>query len=64
MRDVLTERERAYLLAAGRILDRINADPDGDLALVARQLICALEELETLRQIISSPPMCGQVHTK
>lgn len=43
------ERQRALELAE-RILDRPNADPDDDLAVLARQLIRAQEEINSLRQ--------------
>lgn len=41
---VASERERAILLA-NTVLDRANGDPDDDLAVLARQLLRALERL-------------------
>ncbi len=38
------EREQARAIA-NRILDRINADPDDDLAILARQFLRAEEKL-------------------
>lgn len=44
----VNEREQAQILAAA-VLDRPNADPDDDVALLARQLQQALEEIEQLK---------------
>lgn len=38
----MTEREETIALA-NRVLDRVNADPDDDLAMLSRQLLRALE---------------------
>lgn len=43
----LTERAIAIALA-GKILDRVNADPDDDLAILARQLLRTNEALTAL----------------
>jgi hypothetical protein len=40
----MSEKEVAIILA-NKVLDRINADPDDDLAVLARQLLRALERL-------------------
>ena len=40
----MSEKEDAIILA-NKVLDRINADPDDDLAVLARQLLRALERL-------------------
>jgi hypothetical protein len=44
MRATMSEKEFAIILA-NKVLDRINADPDDDLAVLARQLLRALERL-------------------
>lgn len=44
---MISERGRALILAAA-ILDRPNADPDDDLAILARQLTRAQEEIDKL----------------
>ena len=45
----ISERGRALILAAG-ILDRPHADPDDDLAVLARQLTRAQEEIDSLQR--------------
>jgi hypothetical protein len=45
--NLISERGRALILAAA-VLDRPNADPDDDMAVLARQLIRAQEEIESL----------------
>ncbi len=47
----ISERKRALLLAA-KILDRPNADPDDDLALLARQLSRACDEMHQLEKAV------------
>lgn len=42
------EMQRAIIIA-DRVLDRPNADPDDDLAVLARQLLRALERLGEYR---------------
>lgn len=46
-RDLISERGRALILAAA-VLDRPSADPDDDLAILARQLTRAQEEIDKL----------------
>lgn len=41
---IMNEKASAIVLA-NKILDRINGDPDDDLAMLARQLLRALERL-------------------
>jgi hypothetical protein len=49
--DYLKMPEADYaLLLANKILDRINADPDDDLAILARQLLRARERLDKLEK--------------
>jgi hypothetical protein len=48
------ERDEAIVLA-NAILDRPNADPDDDLAVLARQLLRALERLGAYDQPEVSP---------
>lgn len=45
---LISERGRALILAAA-ILDRPNADPDDDIAVLARQLTRAVEEIDKLK---------------
>lgn len=45
---MVSERGRALILAAA-VLDRPNADPDDDMAVLARQLNRAHEAAETMR---------------
>lgn len=40
----MSEKDEAIILA-NKVLDRPNADPDDDLAILARQLLRALERL-------------------
>jgi hypothetical protein len=40
------------VLLANKILDRISADPDDDLAMLSRQFLRACEELERLRGVV------------
>jgi hypothetical protein len=47
-----SERDRALVLA-GSILDRPNGDPDDDIAVLARQLTRAQEEIEHLHGVIA-----------
>lgn len=42
---IMSEKERAIAIT-NKVLDRINADPDDDLAVLARQLLQALERLD------------------
>lgn len=44
---LISERGRALIIAAA-VLDRPNADPDDDLAVLARQLTRAQEEIDSL----------------
>ena len=44
----MNEKEQAVLLA-NTVLDRITADPDDDLAILARQLLRSREALERIR---------------
>lgn len=46
---LISERGRALILAAA-ILDRPHADPDDDLAVLARQLTRAQEEIDGLKR--------------
>ena len=47
----MTEKEEAIKLA-NKILDRISADPDDDLAMLSRQFLRALEALtESQRRV-------------
>lgn len=46
--DFVSERGKSLILAAN-ILDRPNADPDDDLAILARQLTRCAEENDRLR---------------
>jgi hypothetical protein len=49
----VTETEQAVILA-NKILDRVNADPDDDLAVLARQFLRALERPLAAVQIYSA----------
>lgn len=49
----MSEYERAAALA-NAILDRINADPDDDLAVLSRQLLRAQEALKNLTEAAES----------
>lgn len=51
----MSEREDAIRIA-NFILDRVNADPDGDLAVLARQFLRAISPV---RQPIASAPKDG-----
>ena len=42
------EEKVAAIVLANKILDRVNADPDDDLAILARQFLRALEQRECL----------------
>ena len=53
-RAVEGEREVAIILAI-RVLDRMGDDPDSDLALLARQLLRALERLGEYRPQVDAP---------
>lgn len=44
---LISERGRALIIAAD-VLDRSDGDPDGDIAILARQLQRAQEEIEIL----------------
>jgi hypothetical protein len=44
----MSEKQDAIILA-NKVLDRIDADPDDDLAVLARQLLRALERLGEYR---------------
>jgi hypothetical protein len=46
---LISERGRALILAAA-ILDRPDADPDDDVAVLARQLTRAQEEIDNLQR--------------
>lgn len=46
---LISERGRALIIAAA-ILDRPNADPDDDIAVIARQLNRAQEEIDVLER--------------
>jgi hypothetical protein len=46
---LISERGRALIIAAA-VLDRSNADPDDDIAVLARQLIVANEEIERRKE--------------
>lgn len=54
------ERDRALLLA-GRVLERPNADPDEDIAVLARQLNRAQEEIDRLHNTIVQIQAAAQV---
>lgn len=56
----MSEKEEARVLA-NRILDRINGDPDDDLAILSRQLLRADEELEELKAAASSKDYSGRL---
>jgi hypothetical protein len=45
----MTELEQAVLLA-NKVLDRVNADPDDDLAILARQFLRARERIGALER--------------
>jgi hypothetical protein len=47
----MTEKEETVILA-NKVLDRISADPDDDLAMLARQFLRAREEVERLRDML------------
>jgi len=47
MSDTPKERETAILLAH-RVLDKPHIDPDGDICMLARQFLRAIEETESL----------------
>jgi hypothetical protein len=47
---IVYERESSRILA-NKILDRPSGDPDDDLAVLARQLLRADEEIERLRSV-------------
>jgi hypothetical protein len=49
----MTERQESRLLAH-RILDRVNADPDDDLAMLSRQLLRADERAETEGKLLTA----------
>lgn len=49
MQGMISERGRALIIAAA-VLDRPNADPDDDIAVLARQLMRAQEELEAMKR--------------
>ena len=42
------EESKEALILAGKILDRPNADPDDDLAVLARQLLRTRQKLEAV----------------
>ena len=48
---LISERGRALILAAAA-LDRPNADPDDDIAVLARQLTRAQEEIYDLQRAV------------
>lgn len=52
----ISERGRALILAAA-VLDRPNADPDDDIAILARQLGRAQEEIDSLQRAVC--PACN-----
>lgn len=49
---LISERGRALILASA-VLDRPNADPDDDIAVLARQLTRAQEEVEQLMRDVN-----------
>lgn len=49
----MTETEQAVILA-NKILDRVHADPDDDMAVMARQLLRAMERPLAAVQIYSA----------
>jgi hypothetical protein len=49
----VTETEQAIILA-NKILDRVNADPDDDVAVLARQFLRAIERPLAAVQIYSA----------
>lgn len=53
----ISERGRALILAAA-VLERPNADPDDDLAVLARQLTRAQEEIDGSKPAPASKPTC------
>ena len=46
----MTEKEQAVLIA-NKVLDRVSADPDDDLAILARNFLRAREALEIIRNL-------------
>ncbi len=61
----MNEAQETRLLA-NRILDRVNADPDDDLAMLSRQLLRAEERIERLKEALRCQvKYCsnGMVHT-
>jgi hypothetical protein len=53
-----TEEEDAIILA-NKILDRINADPDDDLAMLARQFLRASARAEYWKSLAETCPKEG-----
>jgi hypothetical protein len=58
----VTEKEHAVILA-NKVLDRVNADPDDDLAVLARQLLRTREALESRfdQKPSSHPALCYEL---
>lgn len=54
----MTEKKQAIELA-NRVLDRVSADPDDDLAVLARQLIRAAERNKALEEALSAIASIG-----
>ena len=50
----MSEHEHAIILA-NKVLDRVNGDPDDDLAVLSRQLLRAREQLDALWHFSACP---------
>lgn len=59
----ISERERALIIAA-TVLGRPNADPDDDIAVLARQLNRAIEALQTIALLETGPKVVFRNYQK
>lgn len=49
----MSEKEQAVILA-NKVLENASLDPDSDLSMMCRQLLCALEVIDRLENQIGS----------
>ena len=61
MADRLSDERREALVLADAILDRPNADPDDDLAVLARHLLRAQESIDALSAKLAAGPAMPEV---
>jgi hypothetical protein len=59
----VTETEQAIILA-NKVLDRVNGDPDDDLAVLARQLLRALERPLAAVEIYSAATSLARINAQ